>query len=274
MEVYLGECAGRVRARTLGRYRRELRGALESPLLGADLSRHTKAALRAYLDTVASPNTRRHIRSARSALYGWLIDRDLMDVNPAALVKLPKTVLGAPVILSLEETQRLLDAAAIFRGGSLLPYVAICLFAGLRPTEAMRLRTEDVGREYIRLTADQVKTAFARTVTIQPNLRDILDRCRMEGPTVIPCKVSSFQPIFARLVALAGIEWTQDVMRHSYGSYAYERTRDAAATAYEMGHKSNSIFFRHYRGLVLPGDGERYFNLRPNWQQVGKPQNN
>ena len=56
-------------------------------------------------------------------------------------------------------------------------------------------------------------------------------------------------------------------MRHSYASYAYDLTRDAALVASEMGHRGTDIFFRHYRGLVTPGDGARYFNLLPTPRQ-------
>jgi len=52
-------------------------------------------------------------------------------------------------------------------------------------------------------------------------------------------------------------------MRHSYASYAYDLTRDAALIASEMGHHGTDIFFRHYRGLVEPGAGAKFFNILP-----------
>jgi hypothetical protein len=49
-------------------------------------------------------------------------------------------------------------------------------------------------------------------------------------------------------------------MRHSY---AYDLTRDAPLVASEMGHHGTDIFFRHYRGLVTPGDGAKFFGILP-----------
>ena len=44
-----------------------------------------------------------------------------------------------PSVLSVAECQKLLAAAEAHKGGLLVPYVAVCLFGGLRPFEASRL---------------------------------------------------------------------------------------------------------------------------------------
>ena len=126
----------------------------------------------------------------------------------------------------------------------------------------MRLRPCDIGREYITLTASQTKTIHARTVPIQPNLRAILDRSL--SPTarlIIPCSPSRFRHHLCALIATLPFAWSQDILRHSYASYRYEQTRNAAATASEMGHTGTEIFFQHYRGLVSPGGGLAFFSV-------------
>lgn len=263
VEVYLDECRERLRDITVARYRRMLPAALASPLLGYDLARHTTAALREYLGTIPLPCNKTHALATLSAFYSWLIGRDLLETNPATRIHLPTAPRKPPAVLSLEDAQRLLDTAATFEGGCCLAYVAVCLFAGLRPTEARRLRASDIKREYIALTAEQTKMAAARTVPIRPNLRAILDRCHFSRESILPCAASSFHIVLTRLIKATGLAWPKDVMRHSFASYAYDLTKSAEATAFEMGHRGTSILFAHYRGLVAPGSGAKFFALLP-----------
>ena len=52
-------------------------------------------------------------------------------------------------------------------------------------------------------------------------------------------------------------------MRHSYATYAYELTKSADEVAASMGHAGTGIFFHHYRALAHPGDGRKFFAIRP-----------
>lgn len=259
---YIEDCRARLRPPTVAQYRRHLNLALTSPLLGADLRNHTKPAIRAYLESIHSQYERRRALSTLSALYSHLVERDLLTANPCATIRQPRLPKRPPAVLTLDQTRTLIDRAKTFENGALLPYIAVCLFAGIRPTEAMRLRPRDIGREYITLTASQTKTIHARTVPIQPNLRAILDRSL--SPTarlIIPCSPSRFRHHLCALIVTLPFAWSQDILRHSYASYRYELTRDAAATASEMGHTGTEIFFQHYRGLVSPGSGLAFFSV-------------
>lgn len=259
---YIEDCRARLRPPTVAQYRRHLNMALTSPLLGADLRNHTKPTIRAYLDRIPSPHERTAALRTLSALYAHLIERDLLTANPCATIRPPRVRHAPPAILTLDQARTLIDRARDFENGALLPYIAVCLFAGIRPAEAMRLRPCDIGREYITLTASQTKTIHARTVPIQPNLRAILDRSL--SPTarlIIPCSQSRFRHHLCALIATLPFAWSQDILRHSYASYRYEQTRNAAATASEMGHTGTEIFFQHYRGLVSPGGGLAFFSV-------------
>ena len=173
--------------------------------------------------------------------------------------------------LTLAQTRALLDHAQT-HAPRFLPYLPLCLFAGLRPAECLRLRPPDIGPEYILLTEAHTKTAQARTVAIRTNLRAWLTAYPLPdtGPTH-----GLSEPRFKRLLAAAareaGIPWAQDILRHSFASYAYETSRDASATAYEMGHQGTAIFFRHYRGLVPPGSGQTFFAIFPFANEMPTP---
>src|ERR1700736_4196212 len=79
-----------------------------------------------------------------------------------------------PFPISVEEAQRLLNAAE----PSVLPFIAIGMFAGLRSAERNELDWCDIhmkGAEpYIDLSAEIAKTGRRRIVPIQPALREFL----------------------------------------------------------------------------------------------------
>ena len=65
----------------------------------------------------------------------------------------------------------------------MVPYIAICAFAGLRPTEAAKLDWKDINLEtaQIEVKARHAKTRRHRLVPIQPNLLAWLTIYRKEA---------------------------------------------------------------------------------------------
>src|SRR5262249_47992463 len=58
------------------------------------------------------------------------------------------------------------------------------------------------------------------------------------------------------------VKWKANALRHSYASYRFAQIGDAGRVAGELGN-SAAMVYRHYRELVKPADGERWFNIRP-----------
>ncbi len=65
-----------------------------------------------------------------------------------------------PVVLPVSECEALLRAAENFEKGHLVPYVALCLFGGLRPFEAARLTWDQVN-----LTDGEIRLKGTQTVS-------------------------------------------------------------------------------------------------------------
>ena len=78
---------------------------------------------------------------------------------------------GEPEILSLEQCRRLLAAAAGCRDGVLVPYVALGLFCGIRPTELSRLSWKeiDLDQQTVTVGAKLAKMRQRRIVAISDN---------------------------------------------------------------------------------------------------------
>ena len=135
-----------------------------------------------------------------------------------------------------------------------MPYLAIGLFAGVRPAEILRLKKSSIKRGYIEITAASSKTRKRRLITISPNLKKWIE---FDG---------DYPPLnkrrrLAKLLKLAKLEWKPDIMRHSYASYHLAQFESADKTALEMGHRDTQMLFRHYRELVTKEEARRYWEI-------------
>ena len=54
----------------------------------------------------------------------------------------------------------------------MIPYLAIGLFAGVRPLEIQRLQQQDITDRYIEITAAKAKTRKRRLVSLSDNLKE------------------------------------------------------------------------------------------------------
>lgn len=153
----------------------------------------------------------------------------------------------------MEEAPRL--AAFLLLGGWL----------GLRPSEAVRVRREDVDLEkgYLHATIEAVlKTGQERYVPIEPRVVPWL-RKAMEGkaPEERVCVYRS-REYLSLLAREKGVveKWPSDVLRHSYCSYRLAIVGDIGRVAEEAGN-SPKMIREHYRRPLKPEDGEAWWEL-------------
>ena len=67
-----------------------------------------------------------------------------------------------------------------------------------------------------------------------------------------------------RVRKAAGLaRWPNNGLRHSFASYRYAATNDAALVASELGHTTTAMLFNTYRELVTPEEAERYWKIAP-----------
>ena len=136
------------------------------------------------------------------------------------------------------------------------PYLAIGLFAGVRPLEIQRLQKQDINDLYIEIKASKAKTRKRRLVSLSNNLKAWL---RLGGdlpPNNKPKRLS-------RILEKARLKWKPDIMRHSYASYHLAFHQSADKTALEMGHRDTQMLFRHYRELVTKEEAQAYWSIEP-----------
>lgn len=200
-----------------------------------------------------------------NTLFAWGVKAGHLVRNPAKQVERPVLEDPTPAILTPE---RCLDLLQLTQKAfpSLLGWLVLCLFAGVRPAEVERLRWSDVDTEagYVRLDAAQTKTRLRRLVKIRPNLKAWLAICRKSTGMVCAANYAAK----ARRLRKRFGGWSRDVLRHSYCSYELARSKNLAATALEAGN-SPDVLLRHYRELVGQSEARAFWSIFPSPPQPG-----
>jgi hypothetical protein len=66
----------------------------------------------------------------------------------------------------------------------------------------------------------------------------------------------------AKLSKAAGVTWKRNALRHSFGSYRLEQTKNAGQVALEMGN-SAAVVMKHYFEIVDKNAANQYWSIKP-----------
>jgi integrase len=207
------------------------------------------------------PQSRVNYRRVLNVLFNFACARELARENPVMRTGKPKVFAKEPGILTPVQFERLLNAA----DERLRPALAIGGFAGLRPAELHRLTWDAVNLEerHVSVSAKTSKTASRRLVPICDNLLAWLLTAPKRVGSVLPVSDAIGRDLFVAAREAAGIKtWPADALRHSWVTYRFALTGDAARTAAEAGH-DQAVLHRHYRALATKAQAEAYFAIRP-----------
>ena len=177
-------------------------------------------------------------------------------------------------IYTPEEFIRLIKAA----DKDFLPSLLLGGFAGLRSSEIERLdwRELHLDERFIEIKKKKTKTASRRLVPILDNLSEWLAPFAKQNGLVWPHGHDAFydaEQATAKATkveadARKGIEaqeplkWKQNALRHSYISYRLAVLQNENQVAMESGN-SPLMIHKHYKQLVSPAMGARWFGIRP-----------
>jgi integrase/recombinase XerC len=205
-----------------------------------------------------------------SSFFGFCHRRGWVALNPVAMVERVRVDDRPPLILSPGAAQRVLEGVRL-HDPRLLGYVALGLFAGVRPAECGRLPWAPVELDRRLLTIDAAASKVRR--------RRIVDLCpaavawlriakavpaRRGGSWVAPRGAANIRRrlrvVRARLSP--PVPWGHDILRHSAASYMMARDKDAGRVADQLGN-SAAILLRHYRELVSAEAAAQYWEIKP-----------
>jgi integrase len=223
-------------------------------------------------ERAVSPKTKDNDRRAVSRFFSWCIDRPRRwaAMNPCREVRIEQEEDSAPEILTVKECDALLNMAQTHKDGQLAPYLATCMFAGLRPFEASRLTWQAVNLKdgEIRLEGRQTKTGTPRVITICDTLKAWLTE--FEGKPFSPPNWRRDFDVVKRVIGYGRKTkkhpdlkpWPVDVLRHTAISHYFRQTGSYGQTAEQFGN-SEAIIKKHYQGRVNSEDTKAFYALLP-----------
>jgi integrase len=245
--------------------------------------------------------TREDNRRSFSSFFSWSMEKQYCMTNPAK-----KTVRRRgtrddvePAILSLDDVRQFLGIASDYKGGKLVPYVTLALFAAIRPTELARLTWDNIDLEagIITIGAKMAKMRQRRIVdmacltekdkdgreyTLPANLVAWLKPHAAEKN---PFRGANWRKDFDAVKLAAGFgnpdlkpagtetdeakqrrkalkPWTPDILRHTGISNHLACFQHEGKTSAWAGN-SPDIIQRHYKGLVKQADAKEFWTIIP-----------
>lgn len=197
------------------------------------------------------------MRNRLSAFFAFCVKQGYCATNPVDATEAIVVEKKLPTILTVEQAHRLLDTALVLVP-TMVPFFALGMFCGIRPEELARLSNDNVKvkQGIVDIPPHVSKTRDRRIVEISENARAWL-RASDE-----PLR---FSRRYRRLaIELAHVEWSADVLRHTFASYHIAMHQSADKTALELGHQgSTKMLFRHYKATVTKEDAEAFWKIEP-----------
>lgn len=167
-----------------------------------------------------------------------------------------------PEIMTAKQCQKLMKEVAAFKGGQLVPYFALALFAGIRTGDEIVKLANHPKRESlinfqtkkIHITAEIAKTRKSRQIVIQPSLAKWLKAFPVP---IFPVNADRDIKRFRKSHSIG-----HDVMRHTFISHHVAKFKSVGRTALEAGN-TESIIKEHYLNLVSNAQGQAFFKIEP-----------
>ena len=277
-----GELAAETLKNIRGRVRTIKNAFGDLPILSV-----TRGRILSFIEQLAlSPQTRSHYRGLLSEFFNYAMQKEWVEVNPVAalgrLRELGRKKNRDVGILTVAETWELLEQARQDpKAVRLVPYLALGLFAGLRPYEAFKIRWEaiDFGLGSIEVNREITKTRKTRHVEMNETARAWLQPYRKAEGLVTGDSLIGYRKAFERIRRRCGWSvgkikdspaeterplksWTPDVLRHSFASYWLAVHQNRPKLAEQMGN-SSEVISNHYRKPIPSKEADGYWVLRP-----------
>ena len=193
-------------------------------------------------------------------LFNFAVKRGLARHNPANACELPSPDSALPPGIHTPAEVRAVMLAVQKIDLDVCRHLAVRYFAGVRTSEVHRLDESHLRHDagLVEIPAAKSKTRRRRLITIQPNLAAWL----AIGGVLRPIGAMSVRAVIAQALRATGVEWKDNVTRHSFVSYHLAQFKSAAATALEAGH-TEAMTFAHYREIVTPAEAKEFWEITP-----------
>lgn len=186
---------------------------------------------------------------------GWLRKNEETAADTLGTYKIKQREVE---IYTPTEISRLLNAA----DSDFLPYIALICFGGVRREELHKGLSWDAinfERATITVPAAIAKTGRKRKIVMSENLSQWLAPYRVKSGAIF--KIDPRKRT-AKVVRLSRVKWKRNGLRHSFGSYRMEQTKNEGQVALEMGN-SPKVVKDHYFEIVDDDAANKYWSIKP-----------
>jgi integrase len=204
-----------------------------------------------------------------SALFNHGIKRDWCAMNP--ITKLDRKKLPPREVEIYTPRQ----VAALFRVAdpALVPWLATCMFAGVRAAEARKMVWSDFDFEenFCRVRAIVSKTHRPRAIPMEPCLREWLLPYRADDSAPIaPQGQNVLRSELRKAHLISSVPQIKHGPRHCYASYLLARDGDIDAVVLALGHTNAAMTFQHYHRVASARAAKTFWNIFPPRRKVRK----
>jgi integrase len=260
------ERLNRLSHRQFTSFRCELR-ALEVQFRGLTVSVLTAAKLTSFFHRgMASQKTFNNRRGLVGAFLNFCYLQDWIATNPIGKVPHFRGLghrRGSAATLNAAQCAEIMGWVETNHQGALVPFAALCLFAGIRPDlyegEISKLEPKHVRLDtgVILIEPEVSKVRMKRNVTIQPNLAVWLRAYPLDKHPIMPRGFRRMRLEFRKRFNLS-----HDILRHTFVSMFVAKFRSMGEAALQAGN-SESIIRKHYLDLKSKEEAEQFFGIMP-----------
>ena len=114
-------------------------------------------------------------------------------------------------------------------------------------------------RDYIIVPAAIAKTGRKRKIVMSENLLEVARAISSQKRRNLQHRPARR---IAKVVKASGVKWKRNGLRHSFGSYRMEQTKNEGQVALEMGN-SPQVVKDHYFEIVDEHAAKEYWSIKP-----------
>ena len=213
-----------------------------------------------YEDQNGGPGRMLKRRNHLVSMFKYAIKRKYCQENPASAIDAPQKTKATVHVLTVKDADALMHYAEK-NESDMVPYLALCLFGGLRPMgEAGRLDWKDIdfSRREVFVSDAVSKTGDERIIEMNDTLAAWLAPYRQTEGAIFYTR-SRFENIRKG----AKVRWAKDILRHSFGSYHLAMFDNMGKTMELMGHTNARILKNHYRRAIRKEDAAAFWAILP-----------
>jgi integrase len=190
--------------------------------------------------------------------------------SPALYLEHRKGNRDAVPYLTVVDAKKFLEAAET-HDPALVPLLVLSLFAGIRPSAAVRMapfaeELIDLDEKWILIPHVHrgVEINKAQAYRVEGNCPDAIWRwlkAYWDGGAI---DIRNHEGRRQAIIEHAGIVWVHDAMRHSFATYAFRLEGNIEKVATWLGHTDSRLTKRHYANpAAKQKHAQVYFGLRP-----------